>query len=178
MSEARHVAFLRAINIGDRRVTNDQIREAFEQLGCTDVTTYQASGNVVFAAREGETGRERLERGLASALGYEVPIFLRTAAETRAIASRQPFTEEQREASAGKPQVMLLHRAPGEDERTRAVALAPPGEQLRFGPRELHWLPAAGMRDSELDLDALERLLGPTTMRTHGTISRIAAKYL
>jgi hypothetical protein len=33
------------------------------------------------------------------------------------------------------------------------------------------------MRDSALDLGSIEKLLGPTTMRTKGTIELLAAKY-
>jgi hypothetical protein len=33
------------------------------------------------------------------------------------------------------------------------------------------------MTDSELDLKAVEKLIGPNTMRTNGTVEQIAAKY-
>jgi len=48
---------------------------------------------------------------------------------------------------------------------------------LAFGERELYWLPSGGMREAELDLKAVERLLGPMTLRTKGTIELICAKH-
>ena len=47
-----HVAFLRAINVGHRRVGMDRLRKPFEALGFGDVTTFIASGNVVFSTTE------------------------------------------------------------------------------------------------------------------------------
>ena len=53
------------------------------------------------------------------------------------------------------------------------------GEEDRLALRgsELYWLPSGGMRDSGLDLRALEAGLGPWTMRTKGTIEQIAARH-
>ncbi len=45
----RYIAFLRGMNIGGRRITNDGLRSHFEALGCEEVATFRASGNVVFA---------------------------------------------------------------------------------------------------------------------------------
>ena len=56
------------------------------------------------------------------------------------------------------------------------AALATGEDRLAFGDRELYWLPSGGMRDAALDLQAIERLVGPTTMRTKGTMERLAAK--
>ena len=45
---ARHVALLRAINVGGRIVKMDALRAACEQIGLTKVETFIASGNVIF----------------------------------------------------------------------------------------------------------------------------------
>jgi uncharacterized protein (DUF1697 family) len=46
---SKFVAFLRAINVGgDRTVKMQSLRQVFESLGCSRVTTFIASGNVVF----------------------------------------------------------------------------------------------------------------------------------
>ena len=99
----RFVAFLRAINVGGHGVvTMADLREHFAALGVTDVETFIASGNVIFSSRT--TAVPALEKRIASRLvqaelGYEVPIFVRTAAEVAAIAAHQPFTAKQREGS-------------------------------------------------------------------------------
>ena len=108
MSE--YVAFLRGMNVGGHRLTNAELRMHFTAMGFEQVATFRASGNVVFAAAAGQE-REiavRIEHGLAAALGYEVPTFIRSAAEMRALAALRPFDAGDVRRSAGKPQVALL----------------------------------------------------------------------
>jgi hypothetical protein len=61
--------------------------------------------------------------------------------------------------------------------RTEVLSLASDGDELRFGQRELYWLPSGGLLESALDLKRIDRLLGPSTMRTKGTIELIASKH-
>jgi uncharacterized protein (DUF1697 family) len=176
---ATHAAFLRGMNLGKRRIANAELCEAFSELGFADVRAFRASGNVVFStavAAEAElTGH--IETGLAAALGYEVPTFLRTAAEVRGVAAHEPFDAELVSASAGKLQAMMLLDAPGAAARREVLALAGERDLLAFGERELYWLPSGGVLDSELDLKAVAALLGATTQRTMGTIELMAAKH-
>ncbi|NIP60050.1 MAG: DUF1697 domain-containing protein, partial [Gemmatimonadetes bacterium] len=56
---SRHVAFLRGINLGDRRVKMDRLRRHFEAMDLGDVATFIASGNVIFIPRPGRKYRGR-----------------------------------------------------------------------------------------------------------------------
>src|SRR5664279_4346948 len=106
---SRHVAFLRGVNLGkSRRVKNEQLRSAFEQLGLDSVATFRASGNVVFEADGAQGLAARVEAGLAEELGFEVTVFLRTARQVAAIAAHRPFEAERVGAAKGKLQVALL----------------------------------------------------------------------
>ena len=143
------------------------------------MATFRTSGNVVFDAG-GEPLAEvsrRIEEGLAESLGYEVAVFLRTAKEIQAIDGHEPFDGSVIEASKGKLQVMMLSKRPATRAGKEALALATDEDRLALNDRELYWLPSAGTLDSELDLKAIERLLGPTTMRTKGTVDQLAEKY-
>ena len=174
-----HAAFLRGMNLGGRRITNDDLRVHFEAIGLAEVGLFRASGNVVFAAG-GESPAAlgaRIERELGERLGYDVPVFLRTADEVRAIAAASPMRAADVAASKGKLQVMLLQAEPDAAARDAALALAPDEDRLAFGTRELYWLPSGGLLDSPLDLKALAGLLGPTTVRTKGTMEQIARKF-
>lgn len=176
----RYVAFLRGMNLGGRRITNDDLRSHFEALGCDDVATFRASGNVIFTV-DGEPPAKltaRLEAGLADALAYEVPVFLRSAKELLAIAAHEPFDAKALDASTGKLQIALLTKKPTAKTGEKAVALATEGDRLAIEGRELYWLPEGRMSDSELDLKALASILGSMTIRTKGTIDQIAAKHL
>jgi uncharacterized protein (DUF1697 family) len=174
-----HAAFLRGVNLGPRRrIGAAQLRALFEQIGFADVATFRTSGNVAFGAgRESQARlRERIERALVDALGWEVTVFLRSAAQLQAIADREPFAAELVEASTGKLQVVLLGAKPPARKREQALAMATEDDRLAAGDRELYWLPSGGIRGSSLDFKALEALLGETTVRTKGTIEQFAAK--
>ena len=82
----RYVAFLRGMNLGGRRIANEALRSHFETLGCEEVATFRASGNVIFAHEDEAPAKltARLEGGLRELLGYEVPVFLRSAAQVLA----------------------------------------------------------------------------------------------
>jgi uncharacterized protein (DUF1697 family) len=143
------------------------------------VAAFRTSGNVIFGAGREPLAKltDRIENGLAESLGYEVAIFLRTASEIQALADHQPFTRTLIEASKGKLQVVMLSAKPAARVRREVLALATDEDRLAFGDRELYWLPSGGTRDSGLNLKAIEKLLGSTTMRTKGTIDQMAAKY-
>jgi uncharacterized protein (DUF1697 family) len=175
----RYVAFLRGMNLGRRRIKNEELRAEFEALGFAGVATFRASGNVIFAAdAKGESALARtIEAGLGDALGYEVPVFLRSSAEVAAIAAREPFDPKLVEASKGKLQVSLLAKKPSAAARGKVLALASDEDLLAVSGREVFWLPSGGLLESGLDLKAIEAAVGSDTRRTMGTIEQIAAKY-
>ena len=53
----RCIAFLRAVNVGGRLVKMDALRSAFEALDLADVSTFIASGNVLFETRARQHAR-------------------------------------------------------------------------------------------------------------------------
>lgn len=175
----RYVAFLRGMNLGGRRIKNEQLRKEFEALDFTDVACFRASGNVVFVAEKADetTLTSRIEAGLGDALGYEVPVYLRGADELRAVAGLEPFEPAVHRASKGKLQVGLLHSPPKAQGRKRALALSTGDDRLAIDGRQLYWLPKGGLSESDLDLNALAAILGPWTMRTKGTIEQIVTKH-
>jgi uncharacterized protein (DUF1697 family) len=176
----RYVAFLRGMNLGGRRIRNEELRAEFEALGFAEVACFRASGNVVFETEPADEAalRERIEAGLGEALGYAVPVFLRDAAELRAVAAREPFDAAALSASQGKLQIAFLSAAPGGADREAALGLASDEDRLAIEGRELYWLPCGGMSESDLDLKAIAAVLGPTTIRTKGTVEQIVAKHL
>jgi uncharacterized protein (DUF1697 family) len=176
---SRHVAFLRGMNLGKRRAKSPELRSCFEDADLEAVSTFRASGNVIFTSAGGSTSSltVRIEAALERSLGYAVVVFLRTERELMAIADQRPFDERQLSASAGKLQVAMLAKAPSASARAQVLALADEQDRLAFGKRELYWLPSGGILDSRLDLKRIEKLLGAQTVRTKNTVEQIAAKY-
>ncbi|HEY0391384.1 MAG TPA: DUF1697 domain-containing protein [Solirubrobacterales bacterium] len=175
----RYVAFLRGMNLGGRRITNEELKREFGELGLGEASCFRASGNVIFAAEEKseEKLKLRIEAGLRESLGYEVPVFLRDAAELEAVAAHEPFQPALVSVSNGKLQVAFLPSAPKSGARKQALALSSDEDRLAIEGRELYWLPSGGISESALDLKTIEAAIGPWTMRTKGTVDQIAAKY-
>lgn len=175
----RYVAFLRGMNISGRRIKNDDLRRHFEEMGLEEVVTFRASGNVIFATakREVETKlAARVEVELDERLGYDVPVFLRSAAELAAVAAHQPFGATAVARSKGKLQVSFLRKKPAAAAKRKVLALATDEDLLAVEGRELYWLPSGGISESDLDLKAIDAVLDAGTMRTMGTVEQIAAK--
>jgi uncharacterized protein (DUF1697 family) len=175
----RYVAFLRGMNLGGRRIKNEELRSEFEALGFEDVATFRASGNVIFRSSGGSEPAltKKIEAGLGDALGYEVPVFLRGCPEVAAIAAAEPFDAKLVAASKGKLQVTFLKKKSSAAARAKVESLSTDADRLVLADRELYWLPSGGISESALDLKAIDAALGSGTMRTMGTVEQIAARY-
>ena len=170
---ATHAAFLRGINVGGRRASKEQLCACFEAEGFEDVATFRTSGNVVFTATGAEADLvARCERALKKALGFEVAVMLRTAAQMRAIAKHEPFDVE------GKVQVVLLPEKLAAKARKDLLALATDDDRLAVKGREVYWLPKNGrLTDSGIDMAGMTRAVGTNTIRTKGTLELISEKF-
>ncbi len=173
----RHYAFLRAINTGNRRLTNDRLLAPFVELGFSDVAAYQAAGNVTFRAAPDEVDEQDLEAALADAYGFETPAFVRSAAEVAAIVGTPPFPVDAVATTAGRVQVTFLRSSPSDEQVAALADLVPAEDRVRVIGREWYWLPLEGISTSSMPVDQVERLLGDMTMRTLGTVTRMARKF-
>lgn len=89
----RYAALLRGINVGRKTVKMDVLKKSLEDLGCTNVRTILASGNVVLDLDEQnkETVKETLEKQLEKTFGFPIQILLRTAEDIHALVRINPF---------------------------------------------------------------------------------------
>ncbi|MCK7469727.1 MAG: DUF1697 domain-containing protein [Desulfomicrobium escambiense] len=69
------------------------LKKAFEAMGFKNVRTVLASGNVVFepTGKKTEDLEGAIDRGLAGALGFPVPVLLRSMRELAALVAADPF---------------------------------------------------------------------------------------
>jgi uncharacterized protein (DUF1697 family) len=150
------------------------VRAAFEDLGFDDVSTYGNSGNVLFSTRRRGRALERtIEEHLGASSGFDVPTYVRTAAELRALVAAEPF-----DVGPGDTyQVAFLHRRPSAAVCRAVAALSTDTDQLVVVGRDLHWRIAGTVMDSTLDDAALGAALGgPVTTRTARVLRTLAAK--
>jgi len=174
----RHIAFLRAINVGGHTVTMDRLRQLFTGLGLKDVETFIASGNVIFSSAARSASLEaKVERHLHDALGYEVATFIRSEAEVAAVAGYRAF----KDTPTGFKGALVVGflREPLDAATKRAVlALKTDIDDLHVNGRELYWRTAGGQSDSTLSNALFERTLkGKATFRNINTVTRLAARY-
>jgi uncharacterized protein (DUF1697 family) len=152
----------------------DRLRAVFQELGFEGVSTYIASGNVLFEASGRGSDLERaIEEKLADALGFEVTTFLRRASDVRHAASEKPFGK----VPAGKTHmVAFLRRKPTAAERKAIEEKSTSSDRLVVDGREVHWLIQGRMMDSELKPKDWDVLRQPTTTRNTTMLAKLAEK--
>lgn len=168
------VAFLRAINVGGRRVTMERLRAAFEGLRFDEVSTFIASGNVVFRATGASPQLEpRIEDTLSRALGFEVVTFVRSASQIRRIVGGQPFGPR----AADVVHVGFLKKAVTGSVRSALSSLSNDTDEVEARGKQLYWLARGGMGRATISGAALEKTLGqPTTLRSLKMLRRLDEK--
>ncbi|MEU3260643.1 DUF1697 domain-containing protein [Streptomyces albidoflavus] len=96
-TEQTHIAFLRAVNVGGRKVEMARLREVLTGLGLGSPRTYIASGNAFFTTEATDHADlvGHIEAGLADAFGFPIPTILRTVPELQAELTASPFAGRQ-----------------------------------------------------------------------------------
>jgi uncharacterized protein (DUF1697 family) len=173
----RHIAFLRAINVGGHTVTMAQLRALFEALSLTNVETFIASGNVLFDAKTASTALERkIERHLAESLGYEVATFIRSPSELTAVTTHAAFSH----ATVAKAHALwigFLKAAPSAASVGKLMTIGGDTDEFHVNGRELYWLRRVTSSESKVSGAAVERALGaPLTARNITTVRKLAAR--
>jgi uncharacterized protein (DUF1697 family) len=161
----RYVALLRAVNVGGAgRLAMATLRALCSEAGFRDVTTYIASGNVVFTSGAAAARvRAALEARLLAHAGKSIAVVLRTAAEMAAVRDANPF----RDAPAKHTYVLFLQRRPAR----RALRVAGQAdERVCFGKKEIFVHYPRGMGRSRLRIAAASE----GTARNMTTVAKLA----
>jgi uncharacterized protein (DUF1697 family) len=92
MAATRYVALLRGINVGGRnKVAMADLRATFADAGFDDVSTYIASGNVLFTSSRGAARLEHdIESLLEERLGMPLVVVVRSQREVGSVVERAP----------------------------------------------------------------------------------------
>jgi uncharacterized protein (DUF1697 family) len=88
-----YVSLLRGVNLGpDNQVSMPQLKQAYEDHGFDDVTTYIRSGNVVLTSPDGpDAVRRRIEAAVAERFELHVDVVVRSHRELAGVLDRNPF---------------------------------------------------------------------------------------
>ncbi len=176
---SKHIAFLRAINVGGHNVKMDHLRQLFESLDLANVETFIASGNIIFESKTANSKslEKKIENKLREALGYEVATFIRTDAELAEISKYKPFPQPQLN-SATALNIGFLADPLDDATKQKLMALRTDIDDFQVHKREIYWLCKKKQSDSKVSNAVIEKALGiKTTLRGVNTVNKMAEKY-
>jgi len=169
------VGFLRAVNVGTRRVPMARLVAVCEGLGYADVWTFINSGNVVFRTTGPRASVEAaMEKALEDEFGFECTTFVRTPKELKDVLGARPFS-----LAAGDTHfVTFLKSAPSTSGARRVEGLSNDFDTLVVQGAEVHWRMRGRSTDSHLARRDWEKVLGPlsSTSRNVTMLTKLVAK--
>jgi uncharacterized protein (DUF1697 family) len=161
------IALLRGINVvGANQLPMKDLVALCGDCGFLNARTWIQSGNAIFESRLSEASvQKKLTAALKARMGKPVAVMIRTPAEMRAVLDANPFPGEH----PSKVLVAFLDGAMPANPLEGMVA--PGGEQVRLGQRELYVFYPEGMGRSRFRLP----LKGVSvTMRNINTVGKLA----
>jgi uncharacterized protein (DUF1697 family) len=147
----RHVALLRAINVGGRnKLSMKDLVDVFVEAGCENVRTYIQSGNVVFEAKARVLAAlpRAIPAVISSRFGLDVPLVLRSASELRAAVAANPFA-----GPSTDPNSLYLAFLRDAPQKKRVAGLDPdrsPGDTFVVRGREIYLRLGTGAANTKL----------------------------
>jgi uncharacterized protein (DUF1697 family) len=156
-----YIALLRGINVsGQKMIKMEALRSIFESMGYQEVNTYIQSGNVIFKGKEKDPQYicEAVEQGLAAALGYSVPVIIRTVDELSEVIEKIPFdlsllTDKER------VYVSLLSEKPAHEAIEALNSVENEIDTIKLIGREVYILCRKGYGESQFSNNFLEKKL-------------------
>lgn len=169
------VALLRGLNVGaHNRLKMSDLVAVFAAAGCSEVSTYIQSGNVVFDANAALARKVPLlvERALKEDFDVRSPVVLRSAAELQSVLKKNPFLTK-----AEKPE--LLHvvflaeePTPGQVSQLEATRVAP--DEFIVKGREVYLHTPNGLGKSKITNAWLDsKLKTVSTARNWRTVNAL-----
>ncbi|MFN0262623.1 DUF1697 domain-containing protein [Tepidamorphus sp. 3E244] len=162
----RHVALLRAVNVGGTgKLPMPDLKAMCEDAGLENVRAYIASGNVVFDTKlSAAKARDALETRLEAYAGKRVDVFIRTAADMARILKDNPFPDEEPKYTTA----IFLDEAPKQAWLDEAKGCK--DAVMKLGQHEIYVHYPSGMGRSKLKIPAAER----GTARNLNTVAKLA----
>lgn len=162
---ASYVALLRAVNVGGgEKLPMKELKNLCEEAGFESVSTYIASGNVVFTSSDKpDRAQAILEQRIEDFCGMHIDVFIRTAREMRDLVDANPYPDE----PGNKVAVMFLENHPPNDLQKGAKGVA--NETFKAADREVFIHYPDGLGRSKLKLD-----VGSGTTRNMNSVTKLA----
>ena len=172
----RHVVLLRGVNLGPRnRIAMAELRDVLARAGFGDAQTYVQSGNVVLSSGGSSSDVARAcAEAIASGLGLELDVVVRTQAELAAVVARDPLGGVA--ANPKRYQVTFLGSELDAATARRIEGAAAGDERIHVAGREVYAWHPDGVGRSKLATLLSGRSLGaPATARNWTTVTALLA---
>lgn len=161
-----YIALLRGINVvGANQLAMKDLVTLCADCGFRDTRTWINSGNAIFESKLAEAAiQKKLEKALAAKMPKPVAVMVRTPAELRTALDANPFPNED-----GSKVLVAFTGGPMPANPLEGM-IAPGGEQVRVGKREIYVFYPEGMGRSKFRLP----LKGVSvTMRNINTVAKL-----
>jgi uncharacterized protein (DUF1697 family) len=176
----RHLAFLRAVNLGPlRKVPMAELRERLTAAGFTDVETHIQTGNIALTStmRSQAKVEAAIEDLLGEWCGFEVPTMVRSPAELselrRAVEDTPPLVGE-----GARRYVAFAKGEVGRDAQAALTAYEETPERSRVVGRDILLEIDSQFHTAKLAGARLERLAGtPLTARDLKVVRALDEKW-
>lgn len=170
------IALLRGVNLGKaKRVPMAELRALLSELGYSNVATLLNSGNAVFSATKGTPVKHaaQISSAIASRLGIDVPVIVKSAQELAAIVSGNALAEGAQDHSR-----LLVAFVQDPKALSGLAAIGPlvaPPEQFMVGPGAAYLHCAAGILESKAGEALLGKAGKAATTRNWATVLKLQA---
>jgi len=178
MADARQkqwIGLIRGIGASThKKMSMQQLREACNDVGLSQVSTLLATGNLLFKSSAAKKSLENTLQDVLAEFGLDNPVIIRQPADLQSVVAVNPFAE----AARVRPNhllVLFLTRKPGLTQIKNLLTYAGP-EAIASGKQELYLDYVEGVGGSKLTPALLERRLEQAgTARNWNTINKLIA---
>jgi len=151
------------------------LRSLYESLRLKEPQTLLQSGNVIFRTDERDLAsvQNRIEAAIERTFGFRPALILRTAAQMRDAAGRNPFAARSG-INPSRLVVMFLGAEPSAEIRDRILRLPAEPEELHIAGREIFVYCPNGTSRTRLSWPEVEKALRmPVTGRNWNTVTKL-----
>jgi uncharacterized protein (DUF1697 family) len=173
----KYVALMRGINVGGKNMLPmKDLAAMFVAEGCTAVSTYIQSGNVLFSATPkvlvGLSGK--ITGRIAKKFGYQIPVVIRSADELARAIRTHPFLKNG--ADEKMVHLAFLSDVPSVEAIAGLDANRSPGDSFHVQDREIYLhLPNGAGKTKLTNAYFDSKLKTISTMRNWATVLKILA---
>lgn len=136
-----YVALLRGINVGgNSKVEMKRLKQVFEKIGQTNVSTYINSGNVIFESPEknDETLVRKLENAIEKEFSFAIKVVVKSLKEMEVISEKLP--DSWKNDLEMKTDIMFLSKDADSENILHSLKYKPELDNLIYTKGVLIWM--------------------------------------